>query len=465
MVWSGSVFALPGIGFLIVFILARPQEFIPLLQRVPFLHLFTVLAVVGYVIDLRLRRLQPIATNTLPWVMAFLGWAVMSTGINMPVDLLPRAIELAILFALYGTISHGVQRFRTFQWVVGVLAATCLFISAVCTHQGLSPRQCIGGEESEGAIEGKPDGRLCETSEQCRGPDAEPGKEYRCEHVGLFGTYSVEDRVRYRGDLHDPNEVSLTICACAMAMLIGFALRKKGAFGKVAMYLGVGLVMLTVWLSQSRGGLVAMMLVPGVYLIRRFGFKIVIPLGMLAVPVLLLGGRHDASAELSTAMRYDAWSAGLDMWHHSPLYGVGAREFTEHFWLTAHNSYLLSLAETGMVGMILFFTILFLCFKTLLVGMYELRQIPGTRVALTWGMALLASLAGVVFQINTLSFTWHPVLWIVIGLVGAWYSCIRHHRPDFEIKVTARDFCLIVGAALAYAVVVLPMYLKVKGYL
>ena len=75
MLWSRSVFAIPGIAALIVFILARPQEFIPLLQRVPFLHLFTALAVLGYVIDIRLRRLQPIATTTLPWVIAFFVWA------------------------------------------------------------------------------------------------------------------------------------------------------------------------------------------------------------------------------------------------------------------------------------------------------------------------------------------------------------------------------------------------------
>src|SRR6185312_14513083 len=112
----------------------------------------------------------------------------------------------------------------------------------------------------EGAIEGKPDGRFCDNSEQCRGPDADPGLEYRCEHVGLLGTYSVEERVRYRGDLQDPNECALTICAGGMALLIGFALRKKGA-GKLAMYGGVALVIYTVFLTQSRGGLVAAMLV------------------------------------------------------------------------------------------------------------------------------------------------------------------------------------------------------------
>jgi hypothetical protein len=54
---------------------------------------------------------------------------------------------------------------------------------------------------------------------------------------------------------------------------------------------------------------------------------------------------------------------------------------------------------------------------------------------------------------------------MMIGLVGAWYSCVRHHRPDLEIKVTGKDFTAVVAASLAYAVLVLPMYLKVKGFL
>ena len=459
------MFALPGIALLLVFILARPQEFIPLLQRVPFLHLFTAFAVIGYVIDVRLRRLQPIATNTLPWAAAFLLWAVISTAINAQEQFLARAVEMAILFAIYGTIAHGVQRFRSFQFVAGALALTCLFISAVCFHQGLAPRQCIGGEEQEGAIEGKPDGRECDTSLQCRGPGAEPGIEYRCEHVGLFGTYSVEDRVRYRGDLHDPNEVALTLSAGGLGLLIGFALRKKGSASKMAIWMAVALVLATVWFTESRGGLIAAMLVPGVYIVRRYGFKAVLPAAILATPVLLLGGRSGEAADLSTAMRYDAWATGLDMWHHSPVYGVGARMFSEHFFLTAHNSYVLSLAEMGFVGLYLFVAILYLSVKTLIVGMRELEQIPGTRAAQVWGMALLAAISGIIFQINTLSFSYHPVLWIFLGLVGAWYSCIRHHRPQLSITLSGRDLVIIGVSCLLYATLVLPLFLKAKGFM
>src|SRR3569623_2177872 len=129
-----------------------------------------------------------------------------------------------------------------------------------------------------------------------------------------------------------------------MALLNGFALRKKSFAGKLVCYAGVWMVIYTVFRTEARGGLVAAMLGPGVYLLRRYGIKAAIPAAAVAAPVSALGGRSGEAADMSTAMRYDAWSAGIDMWHHSPIYGVGAREFGEHFWMAAHNSNQLSLA-------------------------------------------------------------------------------------------------------------------------
>src|SRR5215475_13606848 len=361
MVWSGRLFAIPGIAVLIVFILARPQESFPLLQRVPFLHVFTVLAVLGWVIDVRLRRLQPIATPTLPWAIGFFLWALIGTAVLLPDQLVTRTLELISIFALYGTTAHAIQRFRTFQLVAGVMAATCLFITLVCFHQGLSEKQCVAGEESAADITGKPDGRLCDNNDVCRGPEAEPGFEYRCEHVGLLGTYSVDSRVRYRGELHDPNEVSLTIAAGALSLLLGFAVRKRGG-GALFYAIGAGITFYAVFMTQSRGGLIAGLLVPGIFVVRRYGFKSLIPAIAIAVPVLLLGGRSGENAEQSTLERYEAWSTGLGMFKSNPLFGVGARQFGEHHYLTAHNSYVLSFAELGFPGFVLFIAIIYLTF-------------------------------------------------------------------------------------------------------
>jgi len=464
MVWSRALFAIPGISALIVFILARPQEFFPLLQRVPLLHLFTVFAVLGFVIDVRLQRLQALATPTLPWVIALILWIIAGTAVVVPDQLMSRIVDMAILFAVYGTIAHGVQRFRTFQAVAGVVTLTCMFITLVCFHQGISPRQCIGGSEGgEGEITGVPDGRFCENNDDCRGPDAEPGKEYRCERVGLFGTSSIEDRVRYRGELHDPNEVSLTICAGSLSLLIAFALRKRRSATVFMYWIAAAIAAWTVVMTQSRGGLVAAMLVPGVYIVRRYGIKAMFPAALVALPVLMLGGRSGESADESTRFRYEAWASGLDMFRHSPIFGVGARQFTEHNFLTAHNSYVLTLAELGLPGMVLFVAIIYLSVKSLVVGLRELSGIPQAQVATVWGMSLLASMAGILFQITTLSFAYHSVLWIFFGLVGAWCSAIRHHRPEFKVGLTWRDLFIIGIACLVYAMLILPVFLKIKG--
>jgi O-antigen ligase len=456
------VFALPGIGLLIIFILARPQEFLPELQKVPFLHIGAALAAIGYIVDVRLHRLQASATNTLPWVLAFLGWAVLSTGLNVP-EALPRlGLEMAILFVLYGTIAHGIQRFRTFQFVAGVLAATCVFIAAVCFHQGVAPKQCVGGVAVEGGVDGQPDGRSCETYLQCIGPEAEPGLVYRCERVGLFDTYTIEGRVRYMGELHDPNEVALTISAGGIGLLIGFALRRRKTASQLAFGASVVLMLATVLFTQSRGGLIAAMLVPAVYVVRRFGLRAVIPAAVVAIPVMLLGGRSGADAAASTMNRYEAWAAGLQMFKHSPIYGVGARMFTDHHWLTAHNSYVLTLAELGIVGMFLFVTLIYLSIKTLWVGLRELAKIPGTAAAQVWGMALMSAMCGIAFQINTLSFAYHSVLWLFLGLVGAWYSAVRTHRPDLEIKIRLADFIALLVIVVGYAFVALPVWLRYK---
>ena len=458
------MFAIPGIAALIVFILARPQEFIPLLQRVPFLHLFTAFAVLGFVIDVRLRRLEPIATPTLPWAGAFLIWAVISTAVMAPDQLVTRTIEMAILFALYGTIAHAIQRFKAFQVIAGVLVATTMFISAVCVHQGLSPMQCVGGAESEAGIEGVPDGRPCAEAKDCVS-EGEFGLDYRCEHVGLFGTFSVEQRVRYRGDLHDPNEVALAITALGLSLLIAFALRKQGPGWKLATVSGVVLVAVTIQMTQSRGGLLAALIVPAVYIVRRHGFGALVPAILVAVPVLALASRGGENADVSTLNRYEAWATGLNMFQDSPIFGVGARMFSAHHFLTAHNSFVLTLAELGLIGQFLFIAIVYLSIKSLVVGIREVSTVPGTAAAQVWGMALLATMVGVAVQINTLSFAYHPVLWICFGLVGAWCSAVRYHRPEFRVTMTGRDIMIALVIALVYSFVALTLFLSAKGFI
>jgi O-antigen ligase len=130
--------------------------------------------------------------------------------------------------------------------------------------------------------------------------------------------------------------------------------------------------------------------------------------------------------------------------------------------MAAHNSYVVAMSELGAPGLFLFFALLYLSVKILWTGVRQLADVPGAEVARVWGLAMLASFAGMLFQITTLSFTYHTVLWVMLGLAGAYSSAVRHHKPDFEVRLTARDFLILVVMTFGFALFVLPLFLKWK---
>ncbi|MBP9087302.1 MAG: O-antigen ligase family protein [Kofleriaceae bacterium] len=456
------MFVIPGIAALVMFLLARPQEFMPVLTRVPLLYILCAAAVGGLVLDLKLRRVQPVAAPALLWVVIYMLWAIICTAIKAPPTLITRVIDLGIIFVVFYILGHGIQRLRALQVVAGALMATALFLTAVCFHQGFADRQCIAldpGDPEQGVADGRP----CELRKQCEGGDADPSLEYRCEKSGLFGTWAIEDRVRYRGELHDPNELSLTICVFGFSFLIAFMLRNKSPSFKVLGGLAAIMLIWTIFMTQSRGGLVVMMLVPGTYLVRKYGVRMLFFGALVALPVLSLGGRSGESADESTMQRYEAWAAGYEMWRESPIFGVGMRRFTDHHFLTAHNSFVLSLGELGFLGLCLFVALMYISGKVLILGLRELNGVPGTETARVWGMSLLASLLGLNFQIGTISFAYHSVTWILLGFIAAWGTTVRTHRPTFSVRLTGRDLAIIVVVCGFYAAILLPIFLKLKG--
>jgi O-antigen ligase len=248
-------------------------------------------------------------------------------------------------------------------------------------------------------------------------------------------------------------------------LLIAFMRRRRDPVFRFVAAVAIGACVVSIIMTKSRGGQLAMLLVFFVYMVRRYKLLALIPAGLLAVPVMLLGGRDDASADMSTQERYEAWAKGLRMFQADPVFGVGSGQFGEHHYLTAHNSFVLALGEMGFLGLLFFVTIIYISVKSLVVGIRSLALIPAAQVAQVWGMALLGSLVAAIFSISTLSFAYKSVLWILFALVGAWTNCIRTHRPDFNVKITWRDLAFIVGGCIAFITVVLPIFLKWKGEL
>src|SRR5208283_5274590 len=77
-------------------------------------------------------------------------------------------------------------------------------------------------------------------------------------------------------------------------------------------------------------------------------------LGMLALD--FTGGRGISAVD--GADRLEAWANGLEMFKSAPLFGIGFNGFTDLYEITAHNSFVLCLAELGLLGSTLWMALL-----------------------------------------------------------------------------------------------------------
>jgi hypothetical protein len=441
------MFAVPGLLALIFLEYLRPQEYFPVLLAAPLLHLAAALTLLGFVLDLRLGLARLQAAPHLLLALLFFGWCLLTLVARAPEELLPRASLLLVPLAIYLLVAHSIQSFRALQVTCGLLLAICIALAALGVEQGLAPWGCHRIVSSQGQETFVHDGRSCDGLADrtgCEEEGAEPGADYVCERIGLLGTSSVNGRVRYRGTLQDPNELSLVL-GIAMPFAFAFFERRRSLARLLLLVLTCGLVGICALFTESRGGQLVFLAVLAVYFVNLFGAWRGLAVGLLlALPILILGGR--TGAESSTMQRTECWWIGLHLVAASPGFGVGCGQFLEHHYLTAHNSLVLAAAELGLPGMVLWSSILYVAVK---IPMQALRRPELAPVGRSWALALLASMAGLAVGTFFLSYSYKDVLWIYVGLTGVLYQAIRRHDPGFGVGFGIRDLGIVALADFA----------------
>ena len=464
-----SVFALPSIVALIILIYAHPQDFFESLQTTPLLYVFFGLALVGVTLDVVIGGTRLRGTPQLPWIGLLLAWSVTGELIGMPGAASQHLTQLAVCVALYAVIAHGLPTLATLHYATGAVLIVVLFVCAIGVHQGLAPTGCVVVNDAipGDTMAGGPDGRPCETARDCYVDDPDPGTDYACERVGLLGTTSVgQGRVRYLGVLQDPNELAL-VGGVGLPLALGLRRRRRGHVrGIIVAAITLAIVLACAVLTRSRSGQMVCLTVLAVYFFRRFGGRGVLLGGTLALPVFLFGGRGGQEAARSTIERTECWAEAIAMWRDHPVLGVGLGQFGEYHYLTAHNSFLLPLAELGLPGMLLFSVIFYLSSK---IPFMALRHAAsggltyvtpdGERIVEPSAMALAAAFAGLSVGVFFLSFTYHYVLWIYMGLSGALYSNVRKLDASFRVIFGWRDL-LLVASADAMIIVLVSLYTR-----
>lgn len=279
------------------------------------------------------------------------------------------------------------------------------------------------------------------------------------KHLGMGWTgmgLSEDGRIQYVGIFNDPNDLGLLfVTAVPMAV---YMVGRSRFLMRMVWLTGTGLLLYGVYLTNSRGAMLALLVEGGIYIWMQRGVVVAGLLGGAGLAAMrMLSSRMDEldAGEDSAAGRVDAWYEGLHMFTSHPLFGVGAGNFTDYNYLTAHNSFILVLAETGFFGYVTWLAFVGYSFLML---RQVLRHQPSEEVLheyeIDWpaektiARTLLLSLCGLFTAAFFLSRSYTVILYLTLAIVVGAYVGIRRRVPDLPPMRLGRSWWTWVPTAI-----------------
>jgi O-antigen ligase len=276
--------------------------------------------------------------------------------------------------------------------------------------------------------------------------------------VGLGGATAAEEvgsseTIRLAGGIGDPNELAAIIVP-AIVLAVGLIAVTRQLLLRFVLFSSIAILALALFWTQSRGGLVAMAatLVLGPVLAgpaRPRVIALALSLGALAVTYFTL---FAPPAQLTRVTSFDAgggtgrpdlWAVSIEMYRDYPWVGLGAGNFVdvEPRYATrdidlrrvdlivdtpkgAHNSYLQTLTELGLVGFLLLVAALLSCLFVSLGAIRRLERAGETGFGLL-GRSLVIGILGMLVAFTFISAVHREQLWLLLGLAVALTNLVR----------------------------------------
>lgn len=244
------------------------------------------------------------------------------------------------------------------------------------------------------------------------------------------GELSTIARLRATGIFNDPNDVSMIAVVGLVISLYGLGDRRLSGV-RLAWIFPLGLFLLAIVLTKSRGGFLALVAAAGTFSWLRFGPWITLPAVSALLPAaLLLGGRmanigdamSKGSADGTGGERVELWSEGLLLLKGSPLFGIGSGMFSEEVGLVAHNSFVHGFVELGLFGGALFlgaFLLSFLNFWNLNRQLKGGFRFLGSATFRGLEPCIIACVCGVVVSLFSLSRNYVTPTYLILGMASA----------------------------------------------
>lgn len=249
---------------------------------------------------------------------------------------------------------------------------------------------------------------------------------------------------RFTGGMSDANFLASALVASFAIAGFLLAVEKRTSL-RLLLFGSLGLFVVALVLTQSRGGLVALAvtLVAACFLAGPFRTRalvtalVVVTAGIGFYGLFASAPIRDRATSISgseSAGRSDAWRVALAITADNPVAGVGLNNYpivqgtyiTESvnletvrlfrkIRLATHNTYLQTLSELGVVGLGLFLALLGVSVTTALTALRSLGDLRTEAVARGLVVGIIGLLVAYVF----LSGTFEKQLWLLLGVLAA----------------------------------------------
>ncbi len=275
--------------------------------------------------------------------------------------------------------------------------------------------------------------------------------------TGIGGQTAVdEERIQSLGQFANPNALALALVVVIPFYIVEFA--RSGTATKLYGLIALPAIIFALYLTNSRGGVLAFGGVVTLMFARRYGIaRGAVFAGVVTALVIMFGPSRVETISVTEASAYGrivAWNNGLNMLKSFPLFGIGAGAWFEKYKvLIAHNSFIHCGAELGFFGLMPWVLMIYISLKnTWFVWRHAEQSVDGGLGK--YSLSVFYGTIGYLFIAPLISKPYDVLLFILIGLsataVNIFVGNRQEHYRLFERRDLFATLVIIVLALIAF---------------
>lgn len=398
-----------GLIFFMIITFMQPQEFIPSVKGLPLAFITMLLVTLFFFGKLKNQKKNIFRIGQQVILMVFF-WLVITFStlklmcLQYTIDTFIDWGKVVLIFLLLATLIDSERKILKLFWTV---------VLSLCVTAVMGIMQYYGNDVTGiGMIEGRITG------------------------IGIFAT----------------NQLAYALCYI-FPICFALFLMSRNAIYKLILIIIFVLYIYCLYLTQSRGGYLCFLIVVFL-LISKFNHRKFIKilgffLSMLLFIILIkLAPRFSTSfkyQEDSSAIgRIDAWGYGLIELKQNLGFGIGKGQFVENFRRAAHNSFIETATELGLVGLFVWIALFYFSIKNLRLISSSVAG-PQSMTMITISKALEVSLYAYLVGCYFSSSEYYIPLYVLFAFIVA-IQALNNSKMRYTFRL--QDILNIMGYAI-----------------